>query len=408
MNVSTLAPTTSKERILALDILRGIALLGILIINMQSFAMPGAAYLNPTAYGDLMGINKWVWILGHVLADSKMMAIFSILFGAGVLLVTDRAKARTGRSAGLHYSRSFWLLVFGLIHAHLIWSGDILVTYALCAFIVYLFRNKKARTLIIIGLILISIHTLIYILFGLSVSVWPDEQLADAMNDWKPGTDLLNAEIAQMTGSISEVISKNSSNAVMMETLVFPILFLWRATGLMLIGMAFYKLDILTAKRSVQFYKKGMVWGWLLGFPLVIFGVWQNFQSAWSYEYSMFFGGQFNYWGSLGVSFGYICAIMLFVKSDRVAWLQDRLAAVGQMAFTNYIAQSVICIVIFWGWGFGLFGQLDRLSQFFVILGVWIIQLIWSGPWLRSYKFGPLEWLWRTLAYRKIQPMKRV
>ena len=407
MAAGSLSPTTYKERIQSLDVLRGVALLGILIINIQSFAMPGSAYLNPTAFGEFTGINKWVWILSYVFADAKMMAIFSILFGAGVILVTDRAKEKTGKSAGLHYSRSFWLLVFGLIHAHLIWSGDILVTYALCAFLVYFLRNKSARTLIVIGLILIAVHTILYLMIGFSLSQWPDDQLAGAMNDWKPAQTDLDSEVAMITGTLAEQIGTNSSNAVMMETLVFPLLFLWRASGLMLIGMALYKLGILSAKKSIAFYKKGLLLGWLIGFPIVILGVYKNFQADWAYEYSMFFGPQFNYWGSLGVSFGYICGIMLFSKSNGFLWLKDRLAAVGQMAFTNYITQSLICVMIFWGTGFGLFGQIDRLGQFLVVLSVWIIQLLWSKPWLTKFRFGPLEWLWRTLAYRKIQPMKR-
>jgi uncharacterized protein len=129
---ASLAPTSGQERILSLDVLRGFAILGILIMNIQSFAMPGAAYLNPMAYGDMTGANRWAWILSHLLADQKFMTIFSILYGAGIVLVTERAESRTGKSAGLHYKRTFWLLVIGLIHAHIIWYGDILVPYALC------------------------------------------------------------------------------------------------------------------------------------------------------------------------------------------------------------------------------------------------------------------------------------
>ena len=369
--------------------------------------MPGAAYLNPAAYGDLSGINKWVWIISFVFADAKMMAIFSMLFGAGVVLVTDRAMAKTGKSAGLHYSRSFWLLVFGLIHAHLIWSGDILVSYAVCAFFVYFFRNRSAKTLIITGVILIGIHSLISIMAGGSIPTWPEDQLAEAIADWAPGTDVLQQEIASITGSISEQVSLNSTNATMMQTLVLPWLFIWRASGLMLIGMALYKLGILTAERSKQFYQKGMIAGWLIGFPIVIYGVYSNFQNNWSYEYSMFFGNQWNYWGSLFVSFGYVCGIMLFTLSNSFIEMKKRLAAVGQMAFTNYITQSLICVFIFWGVGLGLFGQFERWQQLLVVFAVWIIQYSWSKPWLERYRFGPLEWLWRTLSYRKKQSFIR-
>ena len=113
---TSLHPTLGKERIQSLDILRGIAILGILIMNIQSFAMPSSAYLNPASFGDLEGINYWVWVISHVFADQKFMTIFSILFGAGIVLVTQKAEQREGKSAKLHYKRTFWLLVIGLLH----------------------------------------------------------------------------------------------------------------------------------------------------------------------------------------------------------------------------------------------------------------------------------------------------
>ena len=134
----SLTPTQVHERIQSLDIIRGIAILGILIMNIQSFSMPGSAYSNPMAFGDLNGINKWVWIISHVFADMKFMNIFSILFGAGIILVTSKSEMKTGKSAVLHYKRTIWLLIIGLFHAHLIWYGDILVTYALCLSLIHI------------------------------------------------------------------------------------------------------------------------------------------------------------------------------------------------------------------------------------------------------------------------------
>ena len=407
MQGEQLLPVQAKERIQALDFLRGFAILGILMVNIQSFSMPEAAYLNPTAYGDLLGINKWIWILTHVFFDSKFMTLFSILYGAGVVLVTQKAELRTGHSAGIHYKRTFWLLLIGLFHAHLIWYGDILVPYALCALFVYFFRNLKPKRLLIVGLIFVSIHTFIYLFFGWSIPHWSSQDLAEAQAGWLPSTGELNSEIAALTGSISEQIAHNSQAALMLETFVFLILFLWRAGGLMLVGMALYKWGVLTAKREIGFYKRGLIMGWLLGFPLVIYGVYANFSTGWTYEYSMFLGGQFNYWGSLGVSFGYICLIMIIAKSQLVPWLRDRLAAIGQMALTNYIGQSVICILIFYGIGFGLFGQFERWAQFIVVIAIWILQLIWSRPWLNHFRYGPLEWMWRSLTYWKVQIFRK-
>lgn len=403
-----LSPIKSTERIESLDVLRGVAILGILIMNIQSFSMPGAAYMNPTAYGDLEGINRWVWILSHLFGDQKFMTIFSILFGAGIVLVTNRAETKSGSSLGLHYKRTFWLLVIGLIHAHLIWYGDILVPYAICALFVYLFRKKGPITLLVFGILFLSIHSLIYWFFGTSLEHWPDEAVQSASSSWLPSQNDINSEIAAITGSLSEQIKYNSASAWFLETMVFAVLFLWRAGGLMFVGMALYKWQVLSALRSPKFYLKGLIISWLIGFPIVIYGIIRNFEANWSFDYSMYLGSQFNYYGSLFVSFGYICMIMLISQSKAIPWFRRRFAAIGQMALTNYILQSIIAVLIFYGIGLGLFGQMERIGQVGIIVAIWIVQVAWSKPWLDRFRFGPLEWLWRSLTYVKIQPMRRV
>ncbi len=403
----SLNPTIGSDRIQSLDLLRGFALLGILIMNIQSFSMPGAAYLNPMNYGDMTGSNKWVWILGHVFADQKFMAIFSMLYGAGVILVTQNAEKKFGKSAGLHYRRTFWLLVIGLIHAHLIWYGDILVTYALCALFVYLFRNVRPSRLLTIGIGFISIHSLLYLLLGWSTPYRSEEASADAIAAWTPSLDSINANIEAITGSLSEQISYNSQEALMLETFVFLTYFMWRAGGLMLVGMALYKWGILTASKSKTFYLRGWILSWGIGLPIVIYGVIRNFAEDFSFEFSMFLGSQFNYWGSLFIAFGYICMIMLLAKSNSMLAFKSRLAAIGQMALTNYLSQSIICVLIFYGVGFGLFGQIERTGQILITFAIWLVQFLWSKPWLSKYRFGPAEWLWRSLTYMKKQPFKR-
>jgi uncharacterized protein len=399
-------PTSRSERIQSLDILRGFAILGILIMNIQSYAMPGAAYLNPMAYGDMTGLNKWVWILSHVFADQKFMSIFSILYGAGIILVTQNAEKKLGKSAGLHYRRTFWLLIIGLIHAHLIWYGDILVPYALCAFFLFLFRNARPSRLLITGIIFISIHSLLYLMFGFSLPGWPEESAAGARQAWIPDLELVNAEIQAVTGTLGEQIAHNSEQALMLEIFVFLMLFLWRAGGLMMVGMAFYKWGILTAEKTRSFYTRGWILSWTIGLPIVIYGVVKNYSENFSFEFSMYIGSQFNYWGSLFVAFGYICMIMLLSKSNIMTAFKSRLASIGQMALTNYISQSVIAVLIFHGVGFGLYGEVDRTGQIMITLSIWIIQFLWSKPWLSNYRFGPLEWLWRSLTYMKKQPFR--
>jgi len=401
-------PIQTKERIQALDFLRGFALLGILIMNIQLMAMPMAAYLNPTAFGDFNGINKAVWIFGHLFADEKFMTIFSILFGAGIVLMTQRAVERTGKSAALHYRRTFWLLVIGLIHAHLIWSGDILVPYAVGAIFVYFFRNLKPIPLIVVGILIVAVHTLLYVFMGTTMEFWPPESLEMAKQSWIPSAEHMQHQIEALTGTLGEQIAFNSAEATFLETFVLLMILFWRASGLMLVGMAFYKLGILTAKRSGAFYTRGLLIGCTLGLMISGYGMKTNFDANFSFEYSMYLGSQWNYWGSLFMSFGYICGIMLIAKSNILPWLRDRLAAVGQMALTNYIMQSVLGVLIFWGVGLGLCGKFERWEQFLVVIGVWVLQVLWSRPWLNKYRFGPLEWLWRSLTYMKRQPFKRV
>jgi len=400
-------PTSQSERIASLDILRGFAILGILLMNIQSLSMPSAAYSNPMAYGDFEGLNHWAWVFSHFFADQKFMAIFSSLFGAGVILITERAEAKTGKSAALHYKRTFWLLLIGLIHAHLIWYGDVLVAYALCGFFVYLLRKRSARTLFILGLLLVSVHSFLYLLFGLSLPEWPKEAVESTQKTWLPAAAATQKEIAAITGSLSAQLQQNSTMALMLETVVFVLLFVWRAGGLMLVGMGLYKWGVFSAKKSKAFYLRGFLLSWATGLPIIGYGYLQNKAVSWSFEYSMFLGSQYNYWGSLLVAFGYICAVMWFSKSTALPWLKERLAAIGKMALTNYIAQSIFGVILFYGVGFGLFGQVERRYQLLIVFAIWGLQLAYSKPWLAHFRFGPLEWAWRSLTYGKMQPMRK-
>jgi uncharacterized protein len=397
-------PTTIKERILSLDVLRGIAILGILIMNIQGYSMIQAAYLNPAAFGDLTGINKWVWIMSHIFADQKFMTIFSLMFGAGIVLLTSRAAASKRSVAGVHYRRTFWLLIIGLIHAYLMWHGDILVPYALCAIPAFLFRNLKPKTLLIFGMILILVASLIYLAFGLSMPHWPLEAVENVKPIWNPDAEAVNSEIEAYRGGWTEQMTHRVPSSIAFHTLVFLIWTGWRVGGLMLIGMALFKWGILSAERSKRFYKRLTAIGLPIGWALVIFGVVQNFSHGWSLEYSMYLGWQFNHWGSLFVSMGYIALIMILCQSHAASKIMNSFAAVGRMALSNYLLQTVICTTIFYGHGFGLFGRLDRWQQILIIPAIWILQLIISPIWLRYFRFGPVEWLWRSLTYLKLQP----
>ena len=173
----------------------------------------------------------------------------------------------------------------------------------------------------------------------------------------------------------------------------------------MLVGMALYKWGVLKAERSTKFYTIAVGIGFTIGLPLIIYGIVRNFTAGWILGYSMFIGSQYNYWGSLLIAFAYISLIMLFCQSQIGEKIKNLFAAVGRMAFTNYLMQTIICITIFYGHGFGLYGKVERSIQILIVLCVCIFQLIISPIWLHFFKYGPFEWLWRSLTYWKIQPM---
>lgn len=400
-------PTTQPERILALDALRGFALLGILVINIQSFAMPMAAYMNPTVWGDLTGLNRWVWALSHVLTDQKMMTIFSLLFGAGIVLLTTRAEQRGGSPAGVHYRRMFWLLVFGLAHAYGLWYGDILVPYALCGLVVYLFRRLRPGRLLALGLLALCVSSGFYLLFGFSMPYWPPEAVEGfTEGSWRPPAEKLAEEVAAYQGGWLDQMDHRVVASIFVETFLFAIWGGWRAGGLMLIGMALYKLGVFSAERSARFYWTLIAADALVGIPVVVYGVQWNFARGWP-PVSLFLGSQFNYWGSLLVSLGWVGALMLLVRAGALGWLTRRLASVGQMAFTNYLLHTIICTTIFYGHGLGLFGEVERTGQILIVFGVWAFQLMVSPLWLARFTMGPFEWLWRALTYGTRPPFRR-
>ena len=399
-------PTAEAKRFISIDVLRGFAIFGILFMNIQNLSMISAAYLNPTAYGDFTGINKLVWIFTHIFTDLKFITIFSILFGAGIVLITGKLEAKGLKSAGLHYRRTFWLIIIGLMHAYLLWYGDILVIYGLCAIVVFLFRKISPWKLLIIGLFIIAIPSVFYFLAGSSMPHWPAEAIQDIGGSWKPGIEQVAKEVSAYQGSWLSQMAHRVPTSIFIQTFFFFIFQAWRVAGSMLIGMAIYKMGILTAERSKRFYITSMILGFGIGFPIVIFGIFRNFAENWTLEYSMFFGAQYNYWGSLFIAFGYICTIMLIYQKFSNNKFIRIYAGIGRTALSNYLIQTIICTTLFYGHGFGLFGQVERYQQFLIIIGVWTIQLLLTPIWLHFFRFGLFEWLWRSLTYIKLQPFR--
>lgn len=419
------APALGADRISSIDTLRGFALLGILPMNIPFFAYYSFAFFNPSIQGGFEGANFLAWLFGHLFFEFKMMTIFSALFGAGIIVFTTRAQQRTGRSAGLFYRRLGWLLLFGLIHAYIIWEGDILVTYAICGMVAFLFRKLSVKWLLLIAGALLMVAPILNVLFGAFMELARSAaQAVDAgtAEDWQEGLGAAwpdmqrgflptEEELARQrdafTGGYMDLLPHRATQAAMFQFFMLPLWGIWRVTAVMLIGMAAMKSGVFSNLRSTRFYSRLLAFGYGLGLPIVGVGAWLWVRNDFDVVRWYWLDSHFNYFGSMLVAAGHVALVMLIIRAGALRWLTARLAAVGQMAFSNYIAHSVLCAMLFYGYGLGLWGEVSRLGLWGIVLLIWGAQLVWSPIWLARFRFGPLEWLWRTLTYWKRQPMRR-
>jgi len=302
-----------------------------------------------------------------------------------------------------------WMILFGLLHAHLLWYDDILYAYGMCGLFVYLFRRKSPRTLVSSSLVLATIGSLIPIGLGLFWAPhWSPHTKAEFIEEWQPSLQLIKKELAAYRGSWIDQMSDRVPTALETETSVFLTFHVWKASSLMLLGMALFKLGAFHARWSRRRYLSLVGAGLLVGIPMIIFGVVQNFAKNWDIRYSFYLGVQYNYWGSYLVALAWTGLIMLWCQSSRASAFKERMAAVGRMAFSNYILQTVICSTIFYGYGFGYFGSVPRTGQILIVFAIYAAQLVIAPLWLRHFRLGPLEWLWRSLTYGKRQPFRCV
>lgn len=431
-----LSPAGENERLLPIDALRGTALLGILMMNIITFALPFAAMMNPatkavTVYtGEFSGLNFWLWVMQHALFDQKMMTIFSMLFGAGLVLMAGRAADRGANLRGIHYRRMLWLLVFGLLHAYFFWYGDILTLYAICGMLLYPLRKLRPFTLITIGSLSLVIPVVAFVLMGLALGYvrgvadeaqaliaageTPSSMQRDMLEAWTaaragfdPTPQQVADQVAAFRGTPLQVLRANVELALGVQLQMIPLWGLWRAGGLMLIGMAFMKLGIFSCMCSTRFYTAMLALGYGIGLPIVAIGMLDQIESGFDPIRQMILGWHYNYVGSIAVSLGHIALVMLVYRSGVLKGLIERLASVGRMALTNYFAQTFICTFFFFGWGLGFFAMVGREWLVLFVLSIWAMQLAWSPWWLDRFRYGPAEWLWRSLTYGTIQPLRR-
>ncbi|MGE0740966.1 MAG: DUF418 domain-containing protein [Hyphomonadaceae bacterium] len=403
--MADVAPVAEARRIVSLDVMRGFAVLGILIVNAAFFAAPWQASQNPLlAPLAITDDTAWAWFSMHVFFEYKCITLFSLLFGASLYLVGGE-RDDLERGAVLR-RRLFWLLVFGLIHALFIWYGDILVIYALTGFLVLFVRSWTPRTLMIAGIVFYGLSLGLHSLFGLFFDHIPAAKLAEVKAEiWAPTPQTVDEVTAAYRGGLVAATTENMSTwASFIQSAITGIMV--RTAGVMMIGMALFKWGFLSGNARLWLYVAALLLG---GLALAAIGyqAWINAQAGFAFSHMQRSGAGANVALSIFVSIGYAALFVLLVKAGARVIVAP-LAAVGRMAFTNYIAQSLVMTTIFWsGRGFGLFGEVDRITLYAIVLGVWIAQLIWSPLWLSRFEMGPLEWVWRRLSYKRPVRMAR-
>jgi uncharacterized protein len=401
------APVSPRDRIETLDVLRGFALLGILAMNIRAMAAPFSAYMYPYALFDYTGASRAAYMFTSVVYDLKMMGLFSMLFGAGVLLYAAKPTETGQPPRGLWFRRMFWLLVIGLVHAYLIWDGDILVPYALCGILLlWWVRRLPAWGLFALSATFLAIGTVLTIGQGLSWETMPEADRASIAEMWMPTREQANQQLAQMLGGYASVVAHRAAFVFMGQTLYFLVFFFWRCGGMMLLGMSLYKWGFLDGSCSTRTYALMAATCIPVGLALAWYGVVELERARFAMP-ARTVADVWNYIGAVFASVGYAALLILIVKNGVLAGLRRALAAVGQMAFSNYLFQSVTTAILFLGWGFGFAGRVDYAQQLVVVAAIWAFQLAISPVWLRRFRFGPAEWLWRSLTYWQQQPMRR-
>ena len=372
--ITDAGPVAGTARITHLDALRGVAVLGILVMNAVSYGLEPAAYFNVSA-GSRTPLDWIIGVLGEILVDQKFMGIFSILFGAGIVLFADRAAAKGTRAGRLSLWRNLLLLGIGALHMTL-WEGDVLMVYAVAAPFLILARRLPPRLLFGAGTVIFLGTAILSALFRTGIDA----------DGWQLGELWLSA------GDTSDVL-----------LFFFVLHFFLRAVGMMLIGVALYRTGVLSGQRSRRWYRRMAVIGLGAGLPLAALGVLVGALDDFAPD-SALLSMIPNTLGTIPASLGWISLIILWNMRSPTA-LHRRVRALGQMALTNYLTQTILGVLVL-QLALGDV-ELTRTAVLGFIVVVWALQLWWSQAWLSRFRFGPCEWLWRVATYRRMQPLRR-
>ncbi len=380
---ATGGPVAESERILSLDLIRGVAVLGILLMNAVHFRYGSVPYRNISAAGSDTGLDWVVAVLGEILVDQKFMGIFSLLFGAGIFLFIERAARREKRPTLLNAWRNILLLIMGLVHM-VVWEGDVLTAYAISAFVLLLLRGLPSRAMIVLGVLIFLASALpSFLLQG-----WVNATDVSLEGVW-----VLPEDGAMPSGEDYEILSG-----------VLALGYLMRALGLILTGAGLYRTGFMQGALSNQFYRRMALGGLGVGLSLATLGVVITHLGDYGRDVS-FIGEVPNTLGTIAASLGYMSLIILWQRTSGFAWLKERFIAVGRMALTNYLAHTALGVPILTYLLADV--EIGRTGVLIFILAVWALQLWWSPVWLNRFRFGPMEWAWRTGTYRQRQALRR-
>jgi uncharacterized protein len=402
--------------LVTLDALRGLAVMGILAMNIVGFAMPEMAYVTPAAYGGTAPIDLAAWAASMLLFDGKMRGLFSILFGASMLLIIDRAESKGESGAGVHFRRMAWLALFGLAHFFFIWFGDILFLYASAGCLAFLFRRRTPRGLIIWALSLFAIGNLLMAaLFGTQLYMVRAADQPGAPEWVVKGGSEIRKEMAKLDKQVADevtlhrqgftAIARDKLEDKTFQPLAAVLMTILETLPLMLIGMAMFKSGFLTGAWDVAAYRR-VAWRTLpLGAALTIAVILIQYRSGFDFMVVLtsFMAGLMI--PRLLMTIGFAALLILLIRHLDGSALLARVSAAGRAAFTNYLGTSILMTFIFYGWGLGLFGHVERAALYLFVIGAWAVMLLWSKPWLERFHYGPFEWVWRSLARGKMQPM---
>ncbi len=400
------------ERIATLDIVRGVAVMGILAMNIVAFADVPAAYFNPLAQTvPVRTADLAAYAVNFLAFDGKMRGLFSFLFGASLLLMSEKM------TLSLVRRRLFWLLVFGAIHFFLIWWGDILITYAVVGFLALAFRHAGQRALIVTALVLIAVQFAIYVamtLYSLDLQgpVLGGTATADQLKSWEeltrdtimPSPERRAEAIALYQGPWTSLVHHQVTDKAFFP-LVGTFAFGWETLAYMLLGMAALKSGLLTGAWDNRRYAKWLLVGLAIVLPCYLIALRFLFRSE--FAAPVVFMWSFAAASLLRPVMVVAIACLIILATRRGGALVERVAAAGRAAFSNYLGTSIVMTGIFYGWGLGLFATLGRAELVLIVLAAWAVMLLWSKPWLERFRYGPLEWAWRSLTNWRLQPLSR-